>query len=331
MVTITPPADAIEVVARLRAHEAGGVRVVVVLPTYKRPVHLRTTLASVVGQECSFTFAIVVMDNDAGAEGATVANEVLSEAAQPATVILARHRGNCAAYNAGFATALANYPNATHVQIIDDDEIARPGWLQAMFDRARLHEATCTGAPQIPVFDAGADETMRAHPVFRPPYRQAGPVPILYSSGNVLIATDLLRSHGYPWLDEAFNFLGGGDSDFFSRARTNGATFAWEPDAAVDETTPARRTQMSWLNSRSLRNGSISAAIQRKAARGAGDHLARLFKTAALLALSPYRALALFLKTGSPTMALDPMHVALGRLLMEFGFANEQYRSAGNN
>ncbi len=324
--------DAIEVVAQMRPTDDDPVRVVVVIPTFRRPDHLKRTLQSVLDQISPPPFAIIVMDNDPDdREGAQAASDLLAKADRPSTTIIAKRRGNCAAYNAGFEVALARYPSATHVQIIDDDEIASPNWLARMLQQADKTGADCVGGPQVPVFEPGANEAMMRHPVFQPPYATAGAVPVLYSSGNVLISTILLRKHGAPWLDEAFNFLGGGDSDFFSRTKSEGARFAWEADAPVMETTPARRSEASWLNARSLRNGSISAAIQRKAARGMADHIKRLAKTFALLGLSPYRAFILFLKTGSPTIALDPMNVALGRLLMEFGFANEQYRAAEKN
>jgi len=308
------------------------VDIIVVIPTFKRPEHVITTLKSVLRQETSRPFAIVVMDNHAeGGEGAKVSAELLKEHTIPATVILAHRRGNCAAYNAGFHIGLTQYPNAKWVQIIDDDEIAHGDGLENMAAVAEQTDADCTGAPQHPIFPEGTDRKWIDHSVFCPPYERSGSVPILYSSGNVMIKTELLRNHGYPWLDERFNFLGGGDSDFYSRTKANGATFAWQSKGGVDETTPARRTELSWLNSRSLRNGSISAAIQQKAAKSLTDGLKRFVKTCLLLAASPYRSLILFVKTKSLTMALNPMNVALGRLLMEFGFANEQYRAAENN
>jgi glycosyltransferase involved in cell wall biosynthesis len=308
------------------------IQIIVVIPTFKRPDHVITTLNSVLAQKTDRPFAIVVMDNHAeGGEGAAVSADLLKQHTVPATVILAHRRGNCAAYNAGFHIGMEHFPSAKWIQIIDDDEIARPDWLEKMADIAEKTNADCTGAPQHPIFPDGTSRHWINHAVFRPPYEGSGEVPILYSSGNVMIKTDLLRVHGYPWLDERFNFLGGGDSDFYSRTKADGATFAWQSDGGVDETTPARRTELSWLNSRSLRNGSISAAIQQKASRSMADGLKRIVKTCLLLAASPYRSLILFVKTKSLTMALNPMNVALGRLLMEFGFANEQYRAAEKN
>jgi glycosyltransferase involved in cell wall biosynthesis len=317
-----------------------AVELVVVIPTFKRPDHLRRTLQSVIDQTFSKSYAIVVMDNHPeGSEGAVAARDMLANAMVSATIVLAHRRGNCAAYNAGFHTALTIYRKAHWIQIIDDDEIAERQWLELQVQTLQLTGADFCGAPQHPIFegdddgdgDGDGEQIWHSHPVFQPPYEESGSVPILYSSGNVLISTDMLRQHQHPWLDEIFNFLGGGDSDFFSRCKARGAKFAWCAQAGVMETTPSRRTQLSWLNSRSQRNGSISALIQRRQAGTPVDHIGRIIKTCLLLAAAPYRSLILIVKKRSLIMALNPMNVALGRLLMEFGFANEQYRAADKN
>lgn len=333
MMTAQPPGDSdITIAWQQHAVDPSTIDVVVVLPTFKRPDHLQTTLRSVLDQSLEIPYAIVVMDNHPdGSEGADAAEELLTNSEVSATVILAHRRGNCAAYNAGFHTALTTYPKAKWIQIIDDDEIAHRDWLKNQVATAERLDVDFCGAPQHPVFEGGQHQDWQRHPVFEPPFKSSGRVPILYSSGNVMLRSDRLREHQHPWLDEVFNFLGGGDSDFFDRCKRQGLRFGWCSEAGVDETTPLRRTEMSWLNSRSLRNGSISALIQKRAARSKGDHASRIIKSLLLLAASPYRSLTLFVNKRSLIMALNPMNVALGRLLMEFGFANEQYRAADKN
>lgn len=327
-----PSEGAIELFAATDQAARRDVRLAVTVPTYRRPDHLRDTLRSVVGQECGLPFAVVVMENETEArKGAEAAVALLAEAPVPSAVVLAHRRGNCAAYNAGWWTALERYPALEWILVIDDDEIARPGWIAAMLRCAGATGADIVGAPQVPRFEAGGDARAAEHPVFRPPYVASGTVPVLYSSGNVLIRADLLRRHGHPWLDERFNFLGGGDSDFYARNRRSGARFAWCVEGALDETVPARRSELSWLNARALRNGSISALIERRAARGPADHARRIAKSAALLAASAPRSLRLAVRSRSLASGLTHMNVAIGRLLMEFDFANEQYRAADRN
>ena len=326
-----PEPGAVEI-AWASDHDPTIPRLAVTLPTFRRPEQVVETLKSVVTQTSPVPFAVVVMENETqGAEGAAAAQAFLADHDIAAAIVLAHRRGNCAAYNAGWHAALARYPDLDHILVIDDDEIARPGWIAAMLETARGTGADMVGAPQWPVFESGANMRMADHPVFRPPHEATGPVPILYSSGNVLVRAERLRRHGYPWLDEGFNFLGGGDSDFYAREKACGATFAWCAQGGVDETIPARRTDLSWLNARAVRNGTISALIQKRAAKGGGDHAKRIAKSLALLAASPWRSLALAARTGSPAHGLAHMNVALGRCLAEVGFANEQYRAADRN
>ena len=62
----SPPApEDITVVQTSHPDLAAGVEVAVVVPTFKRPEHLVATLRSVLNQNTSRSFAVVVMDNHA--------------------------------------------------------------------------------------------------------------------------------------------------------------------------------------------------------------------------------------------------------------------------
>jgi GT2 family glycosyltransferase len=308
------------------------IRVAITLPTFRRPDHLMMTLDSLQAQGLGDDTAVVVMDNDAdGLQGARAAAEWLSGSRLKGIVIVAHQRGNCHAYNAGWETALAEFPRLTHIAVIDDDEIAGPDWLSGLMKTARKTGADLVGGPQIPVF---ADKTLdgwRRHPVFTPHYKDTGMVPILYSSGNVLISRPVLDMMPRPFLDPAFNFIGGGDSDFYRRAKARGFSFGWSAEAAVMETLPSRRAEFSWLNARSLRNGAISAILEKRQWPGIPGRVRTLAKSLALLAASPLRGLRLGLQTGSAVIGLYHIQVAVGRLMAEFGLVNEQYRNPESN
>ncbi|MEL6947682.1 MAG: glycosyltransferase, partial [Pseudomonadota bacterium] len=181
-----PPLAHVDIKWQRLAQDAVTLDCVVVLPTFKRPDHVKATLASVLGQKTQRTFAVIIMDNHPeGAEGAAAVIPMMDNSDHAGVVLLALRRGNCAAYNAGFRTALALFETARHILIIDDDEIAPPHWMEKLLDRAEATDSDCTGAPQTPIFDPGSDSAMAAHAVFRPPFESGGRVPILYSSGNV--------------------------------------------------------------------------------------------------------------------------------------------------
>jgi GT2 family glycosyltransferase len=321
-----------EIAFRSAKLDRASVERVVTLPTFRRPDHLITTLDSLARQPETCPFAIIVMENDAdGMAGADAARDWFASARLDGLVVIARQRGNCHAYNAGWDAALAEFPNLREIAVIDDDEIADPDWLVNLSSAMNATNADLVGGPQIPVFEESGLDQWARHPAFTPPYRETGPVPILYSSGNVMIRRHVLEAMPRPFLDPAFNFIGGGDSDFYRRCRMKGFSFAWCAEAAVRETMPARRTEFSWLNARSLRNGAISAIIERRENTGFTARLKRISKSFALLAAAPLRGARLFFETGSGVIALYHAQVAIGRIFSEFGKVNEQYRNPEAN
>lgn len=328
------PSDRLEMSEHARSEglEPAQVRLVVTVPTFRRPDHLIDTLNSLDAQGRGDDTAVIVMDNDAnGLDGARAAANWLATSKLKGLVVVAHQRGNCHAYNTGWTTALAEFPALEHIAVIDDDELAAPGWLDGLLATAKRTGADLVGGPQAPVFADRTLEGWRRHPVFKPHYSISGPVPVLYSSGNVLIARRVLDAMEQPFLDPSFNFIGGGDSDFYRRAKAKGFSFAWCAEAAVLETLPARRTEFSWLNARSLRNGAISAIIEKRQRPGLGGRLRTFGKSLALLMASPWRGLRLGFETGSAVIGLYHTQVAVGRLMAEIGLVNEQYRNPESN
>jgi glycosyltransferase involved in cell wall biosynthesis len=307
--------------------DCATVRIAVVLPTFKRPDHVRLTLASLAAQTIGTPFAVVVVENNAaGLEGANAAADVLASGRLAGLVIVEPRQGNCNAYNAGFRAALSVFPALTHVAIIDDDEIAVPEWLERLANSAG-EGADIVGGPQVPVFlDPEGARRHAMHPVFRSAHGATGSAGMITSTGNCLISADALRVMAPDFLDERFNYLGGGDTDFFTRLRERGFSFRWNQDAVVHETVPARRTERSWITARSIRNGLISALIQRKHMPGPAGRLRIIAKSLALLAASPFRSVLLALRTGSAYAGTYHLLVATGRILAEFGYTIEQYR-----
>lgn len=325
--------DGISVVARSVDLQPEAVEIVVTLPTFKRPEWLLRTLESLKHQTTGLKFAVIVIENEAEArEGAAAATPLIESGALPGIIIIAHDRGNCSAYNAGWATAFMHFPNFRHIIIIDDDEVATPDWIDRMVEAAGRYDADIVGGPQIQMFEDPAHARWATHPVFRPPYQKSGPVEALYSSGNLLVSRSVPEKLGKPFLDPMFNFIGGGDSDFLSRAKQEGFSLAWCAEAEVHETVPARRVESRWIRARGLRNGVISTLVEKRKRRHEAFGMVKVFaKSLALLAAAPVRSLARLLSTGSLAIASYPIHVALGRVLSEFGYANEQYRQPEKN
>ncbi|WP_421854000.1 glycosyltransferase family 2 protein [Oricola sp.] len=321
--------DTISLAAQSPALDAASIDIVVTVPTFRRPEHLLKTLDSIAAQRTTRGFAIVVIENDAERrQGVAACAPRFEDGSYRGLVIVAHERGNCHAYNAGWFAALDRFGGLAHIAVIDDDEIADPDWLENLCRTSERFGSALVGGPQLPVFGAAARPSWRGHPVFTPHYGTTGPVSVLYSSGNLLVRRDVLDAMPKPWLDLVFNFTGGGDSDFIRRSLASGFKAAWCNEAIVRETVPDTRVTRSWITARSLRNGALSAVIEHR--QGAGNRVAALktiAKSLALLGVSPIRFINRLARSRSLLGALYPVHVALGRLMSEFGYANEQYRN----
>jgi GT2 family glycosyltransferase len=306
-----------------------SIGIVVCIPSFRRPQHLRRTLQSLAKQRTGRRFAVVIVENDAaGRESLPVAMEFLGAGKIPGLCVVEPRQGNCQAINAAFETALASFPAATKLLMIDDDEIASPQWLQRMVDAAEASGADLVGGPVLPDFDDALKAGLRRHPAFRPAYEQSGPVPIIYGCGNCLITRPVFTKLADPAFDLKFNFLGGGDTDFFVRCRQAGMQFHWAADAVITETVPHSRTNPGWLVLRGLRIGAINYHIEVKAARTVLAR-ARLFaKMFAMLPLSLLRAGRLAFTEQKAVIALHPMTVAAGSALAALGIEPQPYKAS---
>ena len=243
---VTPPA-ARELVATSRSLDP-SIAIVVCIPCFRRPQHLRLTLESLARQRTDRRFAVVMVDNDAvGRESAPVASEFLEADRFAGLCVVEPRQGNCHAINAAFETALASFPTAAHFLMIDDDEIASADWLERMVGACETTGADLVGGPVLQNFDDELKRGLQRHPAFRPAYDTSGPVPVIYGSGNCLITRPVFAGLADPAFDLRFNFLGGGDTDFFVRCRQAGMKFHWAAEAVITETVPHNRTSTGWI------------------------------------------------------------------------------------
>jgi GT2 family glycosyltransferase len=302
--------------------------IVVCIPCFRRPHHLRLTLQSLVAQQTTRRFAVVLVENDPrGRESAAVAGEFLLAGRLTGLCVVEPRQGNCQAINAAFETALTMFPTARHFLMIDDDEIASTGWLDLMARVAEETNADIVGGPVWPSFEDRRMQGLRNHPAFRPAYDVTGAVPVIYGCGNCLITRAVFERLGSPAFDMRFNFLGGGDTDFFYRCRNAGMSFHWAADALISETVPTARTKPAWLALRGLRIGAINYHVQRKLASSLAARIRLFAKMLTLLPLSLVRAGRLIWARKAALVALHPVLVAAGSALAAFGIEPQPYKA----
>jgi GT2 family glycosyltransferase len=302
---------------------------VVCIPAFRRPWHLRATLESLANQRTDRPFAVVVVDNDAAArESVPVAREFLDVGRLAGLCLIEPRQGNCHAINAAFETALATFPSACHFLMIDDDEIASPDWLALMISAAEATGADVVGGPVWPVFDDAMKQNLERHPAFKPAYETSGEVPMIYGCGNCLITRPVFARLSRPAFDLRFNFLGGGDVDFFTRCRRAGMKFHWLAEAVITETVPESRSRPRWLALRALRIGAINYHVQRKAAQTLWSRAKLFAKVLALMPLSLIRAIRLAVTEHKTLIALHPVIVAAGSALAVIGIEPQPYKAS---
>ena len=324
-------------VARLHAGAATRLsqrapEAVVCLPTCRRPDLLRRTLQSLVDQTCPTRFAVIVVDNDAiGMAGAAIANAFFSAGLLDGLCVVEAQPGNCRACNRAFGEARRRFASASYILMIDDDEVADSGWLVRMIAAARERQADIVGGPVVPHFPDGVPEALARHPVYWPAYSRSGFVPMIYGSGNFLIRREAFEQLSHPGFDLRFNFLGGGDTDFFTRCRRAGLTFYWEQAARIVETVPSDRARAGWAVRRGLRIGAVNYRVDDAASRSIVGRVRLAAKNGVLLPVSAYRSLRLLARGEPILVAAHPMMVAIGRVMAWLGFRPEPYRfnSAG--
>lgn len=306
-----------------------SIGIVVCIPCYRRPQYLRRTLESLARQRTDRRFAVVMVENDASrSESVPVASEFLAAGRFPGLCVVEPRQGNCHAINAAFETALVTFPAATSFLMIDDDEIASADWLERMASAAETTGADIVGGPVLPQFDDERKRCLRRHPAFAPAYDASGPVPVIYGCGNCLIKRPVFERLADPAFDLRFNFLGGGDTDFFWRCRLAGMKFHWIEEAVITETVPEARTHPRWIALRGLRIGAINYHVQRKAAQTNWRRFKLTAKMIVMLPLSLIYAVRIALTEHKALVAMHPMAVAAGSALAAFGIEPQPYKAS---
>jgi GT2 family glycosyltransferase len=151
---------------------------------------------------------------------------------------------------------------------------------------------------------------------------------MIYGCGNCLIARSVFARLGNFAFDLRFNFLGGGDVDFFSRCRRAHMRFHWVAEAVITETVPEARTDPRWLALRALRIGAINYQVERKVASTLGSRLKLFAKVLALMPLSLFRAVRLAIAERKMLIALHPVIVAAGSALAVVGIEPQPYKAS---
>ncbi len=144
-----------------------------------------------------------------------------------------------------------------YLAFIDDDEVASPNWLAALFAEMERTRSDVVMGRSIPRPVSGKSWLLAAD-VFQSPAEG-----YIESTANCLLRMTPLRGARVRF-DERFGKCGGSDFDFFTRLRCLSFRFSYAPSAITYEEFNEPRVNFRWVVRRAFRCGGTRGAVLSK-------------------------------------------------------------------
>lgn len=285
-------------------------------PTFRRPEMLRGCIESLLPQLPPDGRAeLLVADNDP--EGSACA--LVEGFGHPALRYVQELRPGVA-HNRNRAVAEAR---GRYIGFIDDDEIARPGWVGALLRHVDMGVAASFGivrprylGPREPGLEALLDD-LYTRDLGREQDADITDSWIRVGTGNSLFDRQRCFDTPEPF-SVRLNATGGEDVWLVRSLVSRGVRLRWNPAAAVEELIPPDRATKAYAQSRRLRQGQQRIVLMLGEGGGRGWAKAALWMGvgAAQLGLHGARAVALR-ASGKPSWRAEAVRASggLGKLL----------------
>ena len=258
-------------------------RVLIAIPTFRRPDGLRRLLAAIAKMETAAEIKVLVADNEGAGAGTDVVKELAKSYRFPIDVIAVPERGLSSVRNA-MITCARKDETLDYVAMIDDDEWPSASWIDNLVAMQRTTGAGIVGGPNLPVFTPGAPGWAAHCPLFISDDMPDGTVEIVWGTCNLLLHKSAFAHSDSNLFDPTFNQSGGEDVDAFMRLKAAGHRFAWSRSAVVWDDVPASRTTMGWITRRAFRIGNSNMLVQLRWKYGRHGRLLALPATLAAIA-----------------------------------------------
>ena len=241
---------------------AVAARVLIAIPTFRRPEGLRRLLAAIAAMDTHADIKILVADNEgAGGAGLAVVKDLAASYRFPIEAIAVPERGLSSVRNAMIAYARRD-ETRDYVAMIDDDEWPAKTWIDDLVAMQKSTGAGIVGGPNLPVFAPGAPSWATHCPLFVSDDLPDGAVDIVWGTCNLLLHKSAFAHSDSNLFDPLFNRSGGEDVDAFMRLKASGHRFAWSRSAVVWDDIPLNRTTLNWITRRAFRIGNSNMLVQ---------------------------------------------------------------------
>lgn len=248
------------VFANDHSRDLSELRLVVGIPTYKRPELLRALLQSLLPELQGREVFVLVADNDCGTDAPRVVEQFAADW-PAAKCIPVAERGVAQVRNALVAHAAVVSPDWDWLLMMDDDGLVTEGWIANLLGAGLRYDAHLVGGPVQGVLPADANILAR-NSIFAARTRWAtGPVKTLNTTQNLAIARATTQLIGLPLFRNEYGASGGEDYDLFRRVAQASGRIVWCDEAIVIEPAPVDRLTVSSLLSRYATTGAYMVRI----------------------------------------------------------------------
>ena len=244
-------------------------RVVVAIPTFRRPERLAELLPAV-GEHLSVAQArglieageILVVDNDVGASARSVAQG--SYAGFTPIYVVEATPGIPAVRN----RAIDECGGARLLAFIDDDERPRTDWLVALLETwNRFGQPTAVMGRVVSIFADDVDPWVSVSGLFERPRMETGTEIAVAATGNLLLDLAQVRRAGVRF-DESIGLGGGSDTLFSTMLKRAGGRIVWCDESVAEDVVEPERQTRRWALKRAYSHGSVVVLVRIRTAGG---------------------------------------------------------------
>jgi len=293
-------------------------RVLIAIPTFKRPKSLARLLNAITRLEADAHIEVLVADNDAEAhQGFDLCTRLAASYRWPLKAVIEEARGIAQVRNRLVAEALKS--NAQFIAMIDDDEWPDENWIAELL---RVQHILRADAIQGSVLFTGTASGSKPVADIR---HASGLVEMLEGAGNLLVRREVFEAIAAPWFDPAFALTGGEDFDFFMRMKKAGCRFAWADGAQAWGDVPPVRGELGWVLRRAYSNGNSDMRVILKHRPGMMSVARESLKILGALLLSLPLALILSVSPNHRREPLTRLCRAAGKLTAMAGRRYNEY------
>jgi succinoglycan biosynthesis protein ExoM len=303
--------------------QAAASKVIICIPTFRRPKQLKLLLGSLCGlviSEPPVNIEVIIVDNDGNESART-----LCEAATlpwPLRYFVEPRRGIAQVRNG----AVSHSADGDWVAFVDDDEMVEPQWLANLMHTQRMFRADIVAGPVVPDYRTGVPKWLIQSGILVRHRYTTGSRPKTLGTGNVLISTEVFRRIGS--FDERFGLTGGEDSEFFMRATQAGLNIVWCDEAVAHESIGPGRAGLGYLLRREYQDASMLARAEMSSSPGSLTCARRATKALLRIAQGVITfPLACLLGLPATARALQRISLGVGMLGGLMGITVEPYRN----